>query len=314
MPLDLTPLHDAPRLLFEVPLKPLFGSTFQPTGFPDLGAATYQDGEGTACVLVESAQSMANRLENTLWDEGESKLIEAADGLSHVRVEKDGAYLTSSITEAHRLNSPYILEGADKSFFHELKEAFGVMESGPVDRTLLASTLFKHDINTLLHGVFLAKKELAGGRLRVARALSALVEARGVVVAASGGVKNDHVDPKGDAKRGFGNVPFARDEYAAATITASFCLDLQQIRAYGLGDEAERLLTVLALFKIRALLDGDLRFRTRCDLEVASEGPITARRPKNFELPTLDALKTELPKAVKACGDRMESTTVAFSA
>lgn len=312
MPLDLTPLHDAPRLLFEVPLKPLFGSTFQPTGFPDLGAATYQDGEGTACVLVESAQSMANRLENTLWDEGESKLIEAADGLSHVRVEKDGAYLTSSITEAHRLNSGYIID-AD-GFLATLQNALGDLEKKRIDRRLLASTLLRLDVNCLLHGVFLPEPKLAGGRLRVARALSSIVEARSVVVAASGGIKIDSIDPKRDPKPKYGNVLFARDEYAAATITASFCLDLQQIRAYGLGDEAERLLTVLALFKIRALLDGDLRFRTRCDLEVASEGPITARRPKNFELPTLDALKTELPKAVKACGDRMESTTVAFSA
>lgn len=312
MPLDLDPLQNAPRLLFDVELKPLMGSTFQPTGFPDLGAASYQDGQGTACLLVESAQSMANRLENTLWDEGENDLIAPAAGLSHVRVERDGAYLTSSITEAHRLNSGYIT--SNKEFFAVLKDSLGGLEKGPIDRKLLHSTLLRLDANCLLHGVFFADGKLAGGRLRVARALSSIVEARGVVVAASGGVKNDHVNPQGAAKDGFGNVPFARDEYAAERITASFCLDLQQVRAYGLGADAERLLTVLALYKIRALLDGHLRFRTRCDLEVAPEGPVTSRRPAGFELPTLDTLTAELPGAIAACADRMETTTVPFSA
>src|SRR5690606_2266767 len=69
MSVDLKPLADVRRLLFEVPLQPMQGKRFQPTGFPDLGAATYQAG-GTACLLVESAQSMANRLEETIWNAG----------------------------------------------------------------------------------------------------------------------------------------------------------------------------------------------------------------------------------------------------
>ncbi len=33
-------LQNEPRLLIEAELKPVQGSRFQPTGFPDLGAAT----------------------------------------------------------------------------------------------------------------------------------------------------------------------------------------------------------------------------------------------------------------------------------
>ena len=59
---DLSPLASEPRLLLEATLRPLQGSRFQPTGFPNLGHAAYESPDGTGqTVLVESAQSMANR-------------------------------------------------------------------------------------------------------------------------------------------------------------------------------------------------------------------------------------------------------------
>ncbi len=313
MSVDLSQLAQHHRILFEVPLKPVQGHRFQPTGFPDLGAATYQAGN-TACLLVESAQSMANRLEMTIWDEGSKKVVPAATGISYVAILNDaGEYLTSSITEAHRINSPYILEGKDKAFFAKLQSEFAVMEKGPIDRAKLAATLLKYDVNSLLHGVFLAKKELAGGRLRIARALSSFVEAEMVSVAASGGVKNDHVDPQGDTAKGFGNVPFHREEFTSEKITAYFSLDLQQIRAYGLGEHVERLLTLLALFKIRSLLDGNMRFRTACDLEVIEPNNVVARRPTGFFLPTLADLSAALKTAIEPCQPMMEVTTVTYT-
>jgi CRISPR-associated protein Csb1 len=312
MPLDLSALDNQNRILMEVPLKPVQGQRFQPTGFPDLGAATYQAG-GTACLLVESAQSMANRLEGTIWDAGLNEPIEEAKGLSYVEIKDDkGNYLTSSITESHRINSPYILEGSDKTFFKALQNEFAVMESGPIDRAKLAATLLKYDINSLLHGVFLAKKELAGGRLKIARAISSFIEAEMVQVAASGGVKNDHVDPQGDTAKGFGNVPFHREEFTAKDITAYFSIDIQQIRAYGLGPAAERLLVVLALLKVRRLLDGNLRLRTACDLELKNDGPVAARKPVGFQLPAAKDLMTELKSCIQQCSKLMEVTTVTY--
>lgn len=312
MTLDLSLLDSQTRVLMEVPLKPVQGLRFQPTGFPDLGAATYQAG-GTACLLVESAQSMANRLEATIWDDGKNEPIVEAKGLSYVRIVDDkGTYLTSSVTESHRINSPYILEGGDKTFFKALQSEFAVMESGPIDRSKLAATLFKYDINSLLHGVFLAKKELAGGRLRIARAISSFVEAQMVQVAASGGVKNDHVNPQGDTAKGFGNVPFHREEFTAKDITAYFSIDIQQIRAYGLGNDPERLLIVLSLLKIRKLLEGNLRLRTACDLELKDDGPVTARKPSGFILPSSEALTSELKSCIEKCSKLMEVTTVTY--
>lgn len=310
MTINHSALVNEKRLLFNVPLTPVQGHRFQPTGFPDLGAAVYQAG-GRDCLLVESPQSMANRLELTIWDEGREKLKPMAEGLSYVRVKKDDNYLTSSITEAHRLNSPYILEGKDQSFRDILKKELGAMATGPIDRKLLTEALLKYDVNSLVHGLFLAKKDLAGGRLRISRALSAFIEADRTQVAASGGVKNDHVDPKGDTNKGFGNVPFHREEYTAETITAYINLDLAQIRGYGLGGKVEQMLILLALYKIRCLLEGDLRLRTACDLKVKSD-EITAEQPSGFTLPELAELEKNLPAAISQCSDKMCVTTVTF--
>ncbi|MCA9637561.1 MAG: type I-U CRISPR-associated protein Cas7, partial [Myxococcales bacterium] len=305
-PLDLTPLSQASKLLITAKLRPVQGHRFQPTGFPDLGAAVYDTAEGRM-LLVESAQSMANRLEAVCWDDASEELIAPLRGLAYVRVERDGKYLTSSIVEAHRLNSPYILESPDRSFFERLQGAFGVMEGGPIDRGLLARTLLHYDTNSLIHGIFLAKKELAGGRLRVARALSSFIEAEDVRIAASGGVKNDHVNPSGDTSKGFGNVPFHREEFTARSIFAYFNLDLAQLRGYGLDEAATRLLISLGLYKIRALLEGDLRLRTACDLTLDGEPTVTA--PEGYALPTLTTLAEAVKVAIAECKGQLAGVT-----
>lgn len=309
--LDLSPLQNVPRLLIRVPLKPLQGDRFQPTGFPSLGAATYQTQDGPK-LLVESTQSMANRLEMTCWDTANNQPVKALQGISHVTVTRKGAFLTDSMLEAHRLNSPYLLEGSDKTFFNQIKEELGGLEEGPIDRKKLAEVLLKYDIGSLIHGVFLAKSDLAGGRLRVPRALSAFIEATGVQVAPSGGVKNDHVNPSGDTSKGFGNVPFARDEYVADQIDCYFHLDLAQIRGYGLGKKPENLLILLSLYKIRKLLDGDLRLRTACDLEPVDRDNIVATRPEGFKLPALADLESAVQAAIAECRELMVHTTVTF--
>jgi CRISPR-associated protein Csb1 len=308
---DLSKLDTATKLLFAIELQPLQGERFQPTGFPSLGAATYESKHG-ANLLVESAQSMANRLETVCWDESaDQPRAELAD-LSYVRVERQGKYLTSSMTEAHRINSPYLLAGSDKTFLNKITQELAVFESGPIDRKLLAKVLLKYDVGSLLHGVFLAKKELAGGRLRVARALSAFIEAQGVRQAISGGVKNDHVNPSGSTKEGFGNVPFSREEFTAEKITLFVNLDLAQIRGYGLGKDIEQLLVLLALFKLRSLLDADLRLRTACNLEV-KDTTIVATKPAGFALPSAADLAGGLAAAVKKAKDQMSITTVIFN-
>lgn len=301
MTIEYAILNKVPRLLMEARLRPLQGHRFQPTGFADLGPACYTLPDGTQMLLVESAQSVANRLETACWDEPEDDLIPELKGLPYILVTNgDHERLTNSILEAHRINSPYILEGKDRSVFDRLKADAAGMEIGPVRLRQLASLVFTYDANAVLHGVFLAKSELAGGRLRLSRALSGFVEASDARVAESGGVKNDRVDPSGDAKRGFGNVPFHRTEFVAREINAYFNLDLALLRGYGLGDDATKLLINLALFKVRRFLAMGLRLRTACDLTV--DGELSVTQPKDFLIPDEPALLGECKRLIAACG------------
>lgn len=297
--MNLDKLNGEPRLLLKANLKPLQGSRFQPTGFPDMGAATYDGPDGRKMLLVESAQSMANRLERVCWNDVVDDWVAPLKDLPVVKVkDRSGKAITNSVLEAHRLNSPYILEGKDKRFMERLKGELAVLETGIVDLKNLSASLLRYDVNALLHGVFLAKKEIAGGRMRLPRALTAFIEAENINVAASGGVKNDVVDPSGDTAKGFGNVPFHRDEYTGH-ITAFFNLDLALIRGYGLGADVEKLLIALALFKIRRFFKEGLRLRTACDLEL--DGDVQVQRPEGFVLPSLEVLEKELPGLVKTC-------------
>lgn len=305
MPVNLKPLAESPRLLIEARLQPIQGLRFQPTGFPDLGAATFNgfDAEGgtVACLLVESAQSMANRLEATCWDEANGDLIESLKGLPYVRSTLPDGEVTDSIREAHRLNSPYIVNSAE--FKETIEPAIGFEKDKPFDRRKLAAALLQFDPNSLLHGTFLEK---VGGVVRLPRVISGFVEAENIQPVESGGVKFDRVQPAsgentpyGKAAEGYGNVPYHRTEFAAETVTAYFNIDLAQLRGYGLGDAANELLTALALFKIRQVLHSGMRLRTACDFDAVE---ILVTRPDSFELPALEELKAELPGLITACG------------
>jgi len=287
-----------PRLLVTAELTPVQGDRFQPTGFPALGAATYKLADDTNMLLVESPQSMANRLETIMLDPGTVDPLPLFHGLPYVRVMKNGTPITSSLVEAHRLNSPYILEGEDKSMREALIAALDVSSESAVDERTLAHVLFRFDPCSLVHGVFLAKKDIAGGRFRLRRSVSAFIEARDVRSVASGGVKNDHVNPSGEASTGFGNVPFSREEFTAREVTGYFNVDLLQLRAYRLPEAATNLLQAIALWKIQALLAAPMRLRTACEFDVSS---ISITRPADYALPALDALEAEIREGIAKC-------------
>jgi CRISPR-associated protein Csb1 len=301
-------LKDAPRLLLEVGLKPIQGTRFQPTGFADLGAAVYERADGTRMLLVESAQSVANRLEAACLEGGHGPgLIKELAGLPYVRVKLGGETETetSSLVEAHRLNSPYII--SDRTFQEKFIKMAKYAKGKPLDWTSIAAALFHFDPNSLLHGAFMVN--LLDGRIRVPRAIAGFVEAEDVREAASGGVKNNPIDPTGTIRaEGFdadvyGNVPYHRIEFTARRIVAYFNLDLALLQGYGLGDAGFDLLVALGLYKALRFLHAGLRLRTACDLSLADEIQVTA--PTGFHLP---AEKRE-EQLLKTVADRVKKCT-----
>ncbi len=295
-------LQDCSRLLMDAEFAPVQGDRFQPTGFADLGAATYSLPDGTRMLLVESAQSMANRLEAALLN-SDNELIHELRGLPYVKVTLKGATeaVTNSLIEAHRINSPFII--VDESFQAKFKEAAQYKKHMPLNWKNIAAALLRYDVNSLLHGVFLAN--LDDGRIKVPRALSAFIEATGVREAVSGGVKNNPIDPSGKIraekydKNVYGNVPYQRVEYTADRMTAYFNLDLGLLRSYRLGNDAHDLLIALALYKIRIFLKEGTRLRTACDLKM--RGGINVTEPEGFEIPEKGQLLNFLQQKIVAC-------------
>jgi CRISPR-associated protein Csb1 len=258
-----------PRTVISVALEPVAGSLFQPTGFPDLGAAEF----GNKQLLVESAQSMANWLEGTTWDSARAEQAEELAMLPYVRIDNpDGDFLSSSRLEAHRLASAYILRGTiDGTLGRDwVLERIGLVKGRPLDYRAVARACFRLDPLSLVHGVFFAVKEWPW-QPKIARAVTSFIEARDVKPAISGGVKRDNVTNvpgEGGSSEGYGSVPHHRVEYTATEITAYFTIDHEQFRSYGLSEPATALLEALADFEIGTLLDRGLRLRTRCDLQV----------------------------------------------
>jgi CRISPR-associated protein Csb1 len=296
----LAPLQGESRLVLDADLAPIVGSTIQPTGFANLGAATFERAGQPPSLLVESVQSLVNHLESLGWDDAVHAPVPRLAELPYLAVHHaDGdAYLTSSRTEPHRLAAAYVRDSTidEQRGTVWITGRLGLSVGRPLDWHAIYAGIFQLDPLCLLHGVFFSDKAFHGNP-KVRRAITPVIEAHDVREAVSGGLKRDDVlinVEKGTgqgAEEGYGFVPFGRTEYTAGRIVLSAAVDLGQIRGYGLPQPATELLTLIALWELRRLLDAPLRLRTRCDLEVTG---VTVRRPDGVELPSLSALEAAI--------------------
>ncbi len=316
MPLVLAPLDSGSRLLVEATLRvaPGSGGRFQPTGFPDLGPTLYKGirhasgsenaaAESVDMLLVESAQSMANRLEEVCL-QGEDYNSDC-QGIPYVRVldgQGNNVFLTSSVREPHRLASPYVLgakhreKDGDVVFRERMKSSLSANKSRPVHIWKMASAIFDQDPGCVLHGVFL---EEIDGRIRLPRLLSAYIEACSPNQANSGGVYRGEVTAKD-------NIPYSRLEFTSPDITASFIFHLSTLKGYGLGTEKNRFLQSWALYKIDRFISQHLRLRTACELEkvairVKLDGKEEDLGGGLGEWPSSTDIKTAFKSAKNAC-------------
>ena len=282
------------RVLISAELRLANGSFFQPTGFPDIGACIYTDGAGQRRCLVESEQSMANRLEAVCM-KPPGVWREPFDGkLPIIRVEGGNGLLATNLTEPHRVASSYVLEGAvnGTTLHQKLEKHLGLKgKVWPLDgREKLTQAVFALDPAAMLHGFQFMQWEAVG--LRAARLLHSRLEA---VLADTdsdvhyGLVKVDSIEPESSAakKSNKGQSLAAKTRHVPESIGATFEIDVLTLRERSLvaaGDEnrnAQRFLLALALWKIHRFLTngpafdartgdtmGALRLRADCSLAV----------------------------------------------
>ncbi len=302
------------REMYTIDLRAVPSDRFQPTGFPDLGAAKFQkpagpNNEWVDAILVESAQSMANRFEAVGWSEEHQEPVAALLGLPWVKVvaKDDGRYLTSSRTEAHRLASAFVKDSvtADgRDMVDEIRNRFDLADDTPISPSKIASAIFALDPLCLIHGVFFADK-LWPGQPKIARALTGFIEATDVKEAYSGGVKRDDVRHKlgdgGGTAEGYGSVPYSRTEYTARSIALYVSIDVGQIEAYGLSANATKLLLAIARWEVRSILDLGLRLRTACEFEPINDRDLDG-------LADIDALASEISDLISGGVDELQDS------
>ena len=159
------------REMYTIELRSVPSDRFQPTGFPDLGAAKFEkpvgSNEWVDAILVESAQSMANRFEAVGWDGARQEPVPTLRGLPWIKVvaDDDNRYMTSSRTEAHRLASAFVKESENadgEDMITRLGDLLKLSDDTPLAASHIAGAIFALDPLCLIHGVFFRGQEVAG--------------------------------------------------------------------------------------------------------------------------------------------------------
>lgn len=265
------------------------GHFLQPTGFPDIGSCTYTDGEGKSRCLIESEQSMANRLESVClkapghWvdDLSELPVIEVQD--------QNGGLLATNLTEPHRVASSYVLESkarvgnSDKDMKTILMEKLDLTDGGDSwalnKRRKLDQTIFALDPAALIHGFQFVQWKFVG--LRQTRLVSGRLECElnEKPDVDYGMVKFDLIEPGAQGERSNkGQSIAAKNRIVPArdSIQATFDIDVLSIKNLALDEDAKdkrqqgqrddhqkKFLLGLALWKIGAFLSNKSAFDAR---------------------------------------------------
>jgi CRISPR-associated protein Csb1 len=254
-------------------LKLRNGNFLQPTGFPDIGPCIYRDKEGRRWCLVESEQSMANRLEAVCMKEN-GVWVDELKGLPVIVVKNTaGKLLATNLTEPHRIASSYILEGKLAGGTENLRKLFeekiGLQNDGafwPMDRRAdLERLVFALDPSALLHGFQFVQWEFVG--LRQTRLIHARLEAELAddTEVHYGMVKWDAIEPGSTNKKhaNKGQSIAAKSRIVPKNVTATFEIDVLALKNLSLKEDRKKFLLGLALWKIGAFLANKASFDPR---------------------------------------------------
>ncbi len=295
----LDQIYAQAHVVITASLKLRNGNFLQPTGFPDIGACIYRDKDGRRWCLVESEQSMSNRLEAVCM-KSPGVWVDELKGLPLIVVRgKNGVLLATNLTEPHRIASSYILEGKPAGKSSDLRASFesklGLQNGGdfwPLDkRAELEKLVFALDPAALLHGFQFVQWKFVG--LRQTRLIHARLEAELADDSEVhyGMVKVDQIDPNAtrEERANKGQSIAAKSRIVPKNIIATFDIDVLALKGLSLKKDKKKFLLGLALWKIGAFLGGNpsfdprsrsnglssLRLRADCHLELNLDEPIS---------------------------------------
>lgn len=260
----LDKLYGQDRVVITASLKLENGRFLQPTGFPDIGACIYRDKDGRRWCLVESEQSMSNRLE-AVCIKSPGVWVDELKGLPLIAVKNNaGDLLATNLTEPHRIASSYILEGKRAGDTADMRTVFegrlGLRNGGdfwPLDkRAELEELVFALDPAALLHGFQFVQWKFVG--LRQTRLLHARLEAElaDEPEVHYGMVKWDAIEPEAtrEERANKGQSIAAKSRIVPKNITATFEIDVLGLKSLSLEEDRKKFLLGLALWKIGAFL------------------------------------------------------------
>jgi len=294
----LDTLYNQDRVVITASLRLTNSRFLQPTGFPDIDACLYRDQEGRRWCLVESEQSMSNRLESVCM-KSPGVWVDDLKGLPLIVVRnKAGDLLATNLTEPHRLASSYILDGKPANSGKNLREIFAekleLRSNGdfwPLDkRAALEQLVFALDPAALLHGFQFVQWKFVG--LRQTRLIHARLEAElaDEPEVHYGMVKWDAIEPDStrEERANKGQSIAAKSRIIPKNITATFDIDLLGLKTLSVGEDRKKFLLGLALWKIGAFLANkpafdprsrstgpSLRLRADCYLTFKGKGSLS---------------------------------------
>jgi CRISPR-associated protein Csb1 len=269
----LDSLYGQDRIVITASLKLTNGHFLQPTGFPDSDACIYRDKEGRRWCLVESEQSMSNRLEAVCM-KSPGVWVDDLKGLPLVVVKNnEGDLLTTNLTEPHRIASSYILDGKRAGNTGGMRALFesklGLRNGGdfwPLDkRADLERLVFALDPAALLHGFQFVQWKFVG--LRQTRLIHGRLEAELAddPEVHYGMVKWDAIEPEStrEERANKGQSIAAKSRIVPKNVTATFEIDVLALKSLSLEEDQKKFLLGLGLWKIGAFLANKASFDPR---------------------------------------------------
>lgn len=300
---QLNQLRNLPRLVLTSNLQPCDGTLVQLPTFQDIGNSVYITPAGHQNGIIDTHGSVANRLEDAIWDSSKNRLIQCCANIPYVRaITPNGILVTSSVKESHRLNSPYIFNSKmdDGTQFED--HLGGLLQSTSGRSQQYAKVFAQYDPLSLIHGTFMSfsKKFIVNGSgIKVTRALSGFIEGINITPAEHGTQRQDQVHSAqkkadgsggyGVSKDGYGTLQASATLWSCEQIKASFFLDIDLLHSYALGDTFVDWAIALSLFKVMRFLDRGLRLRSKCIL-MTDDGYLTVTLPASMRGSYFDSI------------------------